>query len=112
MGPKIGARARYNLFETPLTPFFGAGLIYANGWGESGVIDVGGTGAGTVTIMPQPSSLRRSAAWSGLPSSGLAFRFDFGYALRLIQNIRASPGGQPSPPPTGRAWTSWSAAAS
>ena len=34
MGGKVGARARYNLLTSPMTPFVGVGATYAGGFGQ------------------------------------------------------------------------------
>lgn len=87
VGPKLGVRARYNLLQTPLTPFAAAGLIYAAGWAPGIVVIQGSDTYARGLKATLFGQLVVGGEW--VSRFGLAARVDLGYALRFVDNVRS-----------------------
>lgn len=86
VGRKVGLRTRYNLLESPLTPFIGVGIIGASGFGDSSFGLTDESTNDTVTIRLRPSAFVQGVAGLDWTSrGGFTLIGALGYA-RLLEH--------------------------
>ena len=104
VGPKFGARARYNFLAEEWTPFLGAGFLYGTGL-QGAQVDSSSAHVFTYTLGPSPF-LQLVAGLEYQSRTGLNFLAAAGYARLLQHNLTVIAGS-----PTGddlqslRLWT-------
>ena len=97
LGWKTGLRGRYNFTTRPVTPFIGAGIIGAAGFGDNPIPIDDNSGGNTVNIKVHPSAFIQAVGgvdWTS--KSGFTLLGSGGYAFLISQDPVEITSGTPT----------------